>query len=124
MVDEQATSSTSADEQRISFNAHVHKEHHARDSKNACLISKITVRPREMGTGGTGVPYRMIDSSCARQRARSSTFIVSESLFPIRSHGEYYLKVPLRVLVEFSNPVSPLWCNMSTRVGGKEHVWS
>ena len=30
--------------------------------------------------------YRMSDSSCARQRARSSIFIVSESLFPIRSH--------------------------------------
>jgi len=30
-------------------------------------------------------PYRMSDSSCARQRARSSTFIVSESLFPIIS---------------------------------------
>ncbi len=43
---------------------------------------------------------RMSDSSCARQRARSSTFIVSESLFPTRSHGEYYLKVPLMVLVE------------------------
>ncbi len=33
-VHEQATSSTSADEQLISFNAHVPKEHHARDSKN------------------------------------------------------------------------------------------
>ncbi len=102
-------------------------------------ISNITVRPREIGTGGTGVtsnhdneanrgsgsvfysliwalqnefckasgPWRVssnqrksVDSSCARQRARSSTFIVSESLFPIRSHGEHYLKVPLRVLVE------------------------
>jgi hypothetical protein len=45
------------------------------------------------------------EASCARQRARSSTFIVSESLFPIRSHGEYYLKVPLRVL-ECSRPGS------------------
>ncbi len=34
----------------------------------------------------------MSDSSCLRQRARSSTFIVSESLFPIRSHGEYHVK--------------------------------
>jgi hypothetical protein len=42
----------------------------------------------------------MSDPSCARQRARSSTFIVSESLFPIRSHREYYLKVPPRVFVE------------------------
>ena len=87
-------------------------------------ISKITVRPREIGTGGTGVTSnhdneahrgsdsvfysliwalqnefckasgrvssnqrKSVDSSCARQRARSSTFIVSESLFPIRSHG-------------------------------------
>jgi hypothetical protein len=48
----------------------------------------------------------MIYSSCARQRARSSTFIASESLFPIRSHGEYYLKVPLRVLVESTSRVS------------------
>jgi hypothetical protein len=46
----------------------------------------------------------MNDSSCARQRASSSTFVVCESLFPIRSHGEYYLKVPLRVLVESSAP--------------------
>ncbi len=53
------------------------------------------------------------DSSCARQHACSSTFIVSESLFPIRSHGEYYLKVPLRVLVESTSRVSsthtPRW---------------
>ena len=49
----------------------------------------------------------MSDSSCARQRTRSSTFIVSESLFPIRSHGEYYLKVLLRVLVESTSRVSP-----------------
>ena len=49
----------------------------------------------------------MSDSSCARQRAHSSTFIVSESLFPIRSHGEYYLKVPLRVLVESTSRVIP-----------------
>jgi hypothetical protein len=47
----------------------------------------------------------MSDSSCTRQRARSST--VSESLFPIRSHGEYYLKVPLRVFVESTSRVSP-----------------
>ena len=35
----------------------------------------------------------MINSSCARQRRRSSTFIatVSESLFPIRPHGERIL---------------------------------
>ena len=33
--------------------------------------------------------YRMSNSSCARQRARSSFFIVSESLFPIRSHRKY-----------------------------------
>jgi hypothetical protein len=33
----------------------------------------------------------------AIKRARSSTFIVSESLFSIRSHGEYYRKVSLRV---------------------------
>ena len=52
------------------------------------------------------------DSSCARQRARSSTFIVSESLFPIRSHGEYYLKVPLRVLVESTSRVDP--CQISS----------
>ena len=50
----------------------------------------------------------MSDSSCTRQRARSSTFIVSESLFPIRSHGEYYLKVPLRVLVESTSFISVL----------------
>ncbi len=46
---------------------------------------------------------RMSDSSCARQRTRSSTFMVSESLFPVRSHSKckmYPLKVPLRVLVE------------------------
>jgi len=30
--------------------------------------------------------YRMNDSSCARQRALYSIFVVSESLFPIRSH--------------------------------------
>jgi len=92
-------------------------------------ISKITGRPREIGTGGPGVTsnhdneahwgsdsvfyslisesYRLSDSSCARQRARSSTLIVFESLFPIRSHGEYYLKVPLRVLVESTSRVSP-----------------
>ncbi len=52
-------------------------------------------------------PYRMSDSSCARHRACSSTFIVSESLFPIRSHGEYYLIVPLRVLAESTSRVSP-----------------
>ncbi len=33
-------------------------------------------------------PDRMSGTSCARQRARSSTFIVSESLFPIKSRGE------------------------------------
>ena len=49
----------------------------------------------------------MSESACARQRARSSTFIVSESLFPIRSHGEYCLKVPLRVLVEYTSRVRP-----------------
>ncbi len=52
----------------------------------------------------------MSDSSCVRQRARSSTFIVPESLFPIKSHGECYLttsKVPLRVLVESTSRVSP-----------------
>ena len=48
----------------------------------------------------------MSDCSCARQRARSSSFIVSESLFPIRSHGEYYLKVPLQVLVESTSRVT------------------
>ena len=31
-------------------------------------------------------PYRMCDSSHALQRARSSNFMVSESLVPIRSH--------------------------------------
>ncbi len=50
----------------------------------------------------------MSDASCARQRARSSTFIVSESLFPIRSHGQYYLKVPLGILVESTSRVSPI----------------
>jgi hypothetical protein len=44
---------------------------------------------------------------CSRQRTRSSTFIVCESLLPIRYHGEYYLKVPLRVLVESTSSVSP-----------------
>ena len=55
-------------------------------------------------------PYRTSDSSCTRQCARSSTFIVSGSLFPIRSHGEHYycdLKVPLRVLVESISRVNP-----------------
>jgi hypothetical protein len=42
---------------------------------------------------------RMSDSYRARQRARSSNFIVSESLIPIWSNKGYYLKVPLRVLV-------------------------
>jgi hypothetical protein len=81
-------------------------------------VTKITVRPREIGTGGTGVTNHdnednrgswLFLSGCARQRTRSSTFLVSstfidtvsESLFPIRSHGKYYLKVPLRVLVEY-----------------------
>jgi hypothetical protein len=44
----------------------------------------------------------MSDSFCARQRARSSIFMVSESLFPIRSHRGLEmnsLKVSLRVLV-------------------------
>ena len=31
--------------------------------------------------------YKWSDSSCALQSARSATFIVSECLFPIRSHG-------------------------------------
>ncbi len=84
-------------------------------------ISKITVRPREIGTGGTGATsnhdneaHRGLDSGFynllwtlqnellflhTSARARSWTFIVSELLFPIRSHGEYYLKVTLRVLV-------------------------
>ncbi len=47
------------------------------------------------------------DSSCTSLRTRSSTFIVSESLFPIKSHGEYYLKVPFRVLVESTHRVTP-----------------
>jgi hypothetical protein len=42
----------------------------------------------------------------------SSTFIVSESLFPIKSHGEYYLKVPFRVLVESTSRVHP--CQISS----------
>jgi hypothetical protein len=49
----------------------------------------------------------MSDPSCARHREHSSTFIVSESLFPIRSHGEYYLKVPLWVSVESTSRGSP-----------------
>jgi hypothetical protein len=48
----------------------------------------------------------MSDTSCTCQRARSSTFIVCESLFPIRCHGEYYFKVPLRVLVVSTSGVS------------------
>jgi len=42
----------------------------------------------------------MSDSSCARQLARSSIFIVSESLFPLRSHGNVLPQSPLRVIVE------------------------
>jgi hypothetical protein len=43
----------------------------------------------------------MSDSSCALQRARSSIFIVSESLFPLRSHGNVLPQSPsLRVIVE------------------------
>jgi hypothetical protein len=53
---------------------------------------------------GNGVRWPM---SRLFQRAHSSTFIVSESLFPTRSHGEYYLKVRLRVLVESTSRVSP-----------------
>ncbi len=49
----------------------------------------------------------MSDSSYARQHVRFSTFIVSESLFPIRSHGEYYLKVPLRILIGSTSKFSP-----------------
>jgi hypothetical protein len=49
----------------------------------------------------------MRDSFCTRQRARSSTFIVCESLFPIRSHGEYYLQVPRRVSVETTSRSAP-----------------
>jgi hypothetical protein len=37
--------------------------------------------------------YVLSDFSCARQHAGSLTFIASESLFPIGSPGEYYLKV-------------------------------
>ena len=53
--------------------------------------------------------YRMSVSSWTCQCARSSTLIVFESLFLIRSHGEYYLKVPvpLRVLLESTSRVSP-----------------
>jgi hypothetical protein len=44
-------------------------------------------------------------SSCARQRTRSLTLIVSESLFPIRSHRKswYSLKVSLRVFKKKGN---------------------
>jgi hypothetical protein len=47
-------------------------------------------------------PYRMSDSSILPVRVNTHdpqlSDIFSESLFPIRSAGEYYLKVPLRVL--------------------------
>ena len=59
-----------------------------------CLFGDTGIEPR------SSIIWRHgnCDSSCARQRARSSTFIVSESLFPLRSHGEYYLKVLLHTV--------------------------
>jgi hypothetical protein len=38
---------------------------------------------------------------------RPPGYFVFESLFPITCHGEYYLKVPLRVLVQSTSRVSP-----------------
>ncbi len=84
-------------------------------------ISKITVRPREIGTGGTGVTsnhdneahrgsdsvfYSLIwalQSEWLFLRASAHTLLnfhcLRVTVFAIRSHGEYYLKIPFRVLV-------------------------
>ena len=102
-------------------------------------MSKITVRPREIGTGEQGnrdqitttrvietqtlfsttwsETYRTSDSSFTRQHTHSSTFIVSESLF--KCYTEISLRIlpqspwPSRVLVESTSKVSsthyPRW---------------
>jgi hypothetical protein len=44
------------------------------------------MKAQTLSSTASSEPYRMSDSFCARQPARSSTLIVSESLFPIRSH--------------------------------------
>ena len=83
-------------------------------SKNRNRGNRGHIKSRQRGPSRLRLCFRQPDlsltegdSSCARQRARFSTFIVSESLFPTRSHGEYYLKVPLWVLVESTSRVSP-----------------
>jgi hypothetical protein len=59
--------------------------------------------PVRMGKRGMGRSPGLPD----RVSARSSTFIVSEFLFPIRSHGERYLKDPVTVLVESTSRSAP-----------------
>jgi hypothetical protein len=88
-------------------------------------ISKITVRPREIGTGvswnrgniksrqrGPRICFLQPDLSLTEWVTLSARvcaqLLNSESLLPIRSHGEYYLKVPLRVLVKSTSRVSPM----------------
>ncbi len=91
-------------------------KNHSTSSRNRQRGNKSNIKSRQRGPSrlrlcllrpDLSLSDRMSDSSCARQRARSSIFVVSESLFPIRSHGEYNLKVPLRVLVESTSRVSP-----------------
>jgi len=67
---------------------------HRTSSKNRNRGNRGNIKSRQRGPSRLRLCFRQPDlsltegdSSCARQRARFSTFIVSESLFPIRSHG-------------------------------------
>ncbi len=91
---------------------------HKTSSRNRNRVNRGNIKSRQRGPSRLRLCFLQPDLSLtewvtlparvsAIERARSSTFMVSESPFSIRSHGEYYLKVPLIVLVESTSRVSP-----------------